>query len=87
MTIEYMETFVKNAKGGFDDAALKGMIDHLTRNSKEWKGPFEAQIPSAELKLAEHAAIFYTGGGVEVTEDRGETLVVCGAGYWHHIGS
>ena len=60
----------------------------MIRPSDHWKMPIEALVRASDFENCNEAAIWYTGGPLEVvSEDGFGSLIVKGAGYYANVGA
>jgi hypothetical protein len=86
MDVKEMEYWMSKSMGGYTREELQGVFDKIC-NQENWKDCIKATIPTSEYRKADVAAVFFTGGGLEIVAERGDVLDVFGHGYYHHIGA
>lgn len=71
----------------FSQDELREAFDYV-EDSKHWKNPFVALVPSDMIDVVRQAAIFFAGSPIEVyPTDDPDTFVVEGPGYYICIGA
>jgi hypothetical protein len=56
-------------------------------NRENWKAGINAWIREADFDECKEAAVFFTGGPIEIVQRVGGSVRVVGLGYYHHIGA
>lgn len=59
----------------------------LIEDKKHWKNPIDATIDESDFELCDYACIFFTGGCLEVVENKDGKLRVQSPGYFEIIGA
>tara|TARA_E500000318_G_scaffold54190_1_gene50468 strand:- start:400 stop:660 length:261 start_codon:yes stop_codon:yes gene_type:complete len=86
MHVKEMEYWMSKSRGGYTREELQDAFDKIC-NQENWKDCIKATIPTSEYRKADVAAVYFTGGGLEIVAERGDVLDVFGHGYYHHIGA
>lgn len=86
MHIKEMEFWMSKSKGGYTREELLDAFDKIC-DQGNWKDCIKATIPALEYRKADAAAVYFTGGGLDIVAERGDVLDVFGHGYYHHIGA
>lgn len=82
-----MSLFSFSANSEADQAARVAIFNKIAPASN-WKLRIHATIAKGDFAECNEAAVWFTGGGLEVVEDYGDgTIRVQGGGYYHHIGA
>lgn len=85
-----MANWSNTTAGDFDaEQAERTAVFNKIAPAGNWKMPIDAVIDEADLAECEQAAIWFTGGPIEVVwrHSMPGRVRVFGLGYYHHIGA